>query len=294
MRDNVKRSLTWALKLGVTTLALWWVFRNVEREEVVSLLRNSEWGWFIITFLLLNLSQVISGYRNLGLYQCLGVELSPWMAIKLYYVGMFYNLFLPGGIGGDGYKVYWLQKQYKSGVKKLSASVLIDRMCGMLALGVLLLGLASFLPKDIWPHPAAIWVGPTLLIAGIFGFFFIYYRWFPSFKPALWRSVGLSFVIQVLQVISVLFILQALGIFDKALSYLVVFLGSSIMAVIPITIGGFGAREVFMVYAVELLPIDKGEAVALTLSFFMIAVASSLIGGLVRLPKPKPEPVVTT
>ncbi|MEL6538285.1 MAG: lysylphosphatidylglycerol synthase transmembrane domain-containing protein [Bacteroidota bacterium] len=197
MRDNVKRSLTWALKLGVTGLALWWVFRNVGWEEVMEHLRTSEWGWLVFTLIFFNISQVISGYRNLGLYHCLGVDLSPWMAVKLYYVGMFYNLFLPGGIGGDGYKVYWLQKQYKSGVKKLSASVLIDRMCGMLALGVLLLVLAGFLPKDVWPHPAAIWAGPSLLILGVIGFFIIYYRFFPSFKPALWRSVGLSFVIQI-------------------------------------------------------------------------------------------------
>lgn len=213
--------------------------------------------------------------------------MTPWLAIRLYYVGMFYNLFLPGGIGGDGYKVYWLQRQFDTSVKKLSASVLIDRMCGLLALGVLLLGLAGFLPADIWPVKAASWLGPTLLIMGIIGFFVIYYRWFPSFKTALWRSVGLSFMIQVCQLVAVLFILRALGILDMALEYLVVFLGSSIAAVLPITVGGAGAREVLMVQAAEVLPIQESEAVTLSLIFFVLAAFSSLAGGLISLPKPK-------
>ena len=31
---------------------------------------------------------------------------------------MFYNLFLPGGIGGDAYKGYVIQKKYKPAPKK--------------------------------------------------------------------------------------------------------------------------------------------------------------------------------
>ena len=294
MGQKTKARIKFLLKLAVTALALWWVSRNISWEEVFTELRESQWGYLVGTLVLYNISQVISGYRNLGLYRCLGVEMKPWMAVKLYYVGMFYNLFLPGGIGGDGYKVYWLQQQYKSGVKKLSASVLLDRMCGMLALGVLLLGLAGFLPLEVWPVPEAQWIGPTLLGIGVIGFFFIYLKWFPSFKPALGRSVFLSFGIQLSQVGAVIFILLALGIFDQALSYLVVFLASSIAAVLPITVGGAGAREVLMVGAAEVMPIQESQAVTLSLLFFVQAVASSLIGGLVQLPKkPAEEEEVT-
>ena len=37
-----------------------------------------------------------------------GVFISEKESLKLYYKGMFYNIMLPGGIGGDGYKGYYL------------------------------------------------------------------------------------------------------------------------------------------------------------------------------------------
>jgi len=33
---------------------------------------------------------------------------------------MFYNLFLPGGIGGDGYKIYLLNKLSNKSIKSLT------------------------------------------------------------------------------------------------------------------------------------------------------------------------------
>ena len=51
---------------------------------------------------------------------------------------MFYNLFLPGAISGDAYKVIMLNRRYKTSYKKASAEVLLDRFSGVLALGVIL------------------------------------------------------------------------------------------------------------------------------------------------------------
>ncbi len=61
---------------------------------------------------------------------------------------MFYNLFLPGGIGGDGYKIYLLQKNYQTGTKKIFGAVLADRISGMVALVVLALIGVSFLNPE--------------------------------------------------------------------------------------------------------------------------------------------------
>jgi hypothetical protein len=40
---------------------------------------------------------------------------------------MFYNLFLPGAISGDAYKVVLLTRKYDVSYKKITAAVLLDR-----------------------------------------------------------------------------------------------------------------------------------------------------------------------
>src|SRR6476646_11862338 len=66
------------------------------------------------------------------------MHLPEWRNIKLYWMGMFYNLFLPGSISGDAYKVVLLKKRYDSSYKKTSAAVLLDRFSGLLALGLIM------------------------------------------------------------------------------------------------------------------------------------------------------------
>lgn len=58
--------------------------------------------------------------------------------MKLYWLGMFYNLFLPGSISGDAYKIVILKRRYNAPYKKTSAAVLLDRFNGLPGLGLIL------------------------------------------------------------------------------------------------------------------------------------------------------------
>src|SRR5437773_6592381 len=84
------------------------------------------------------LSKLFSAFR-LNIYlRNIRIELPEWENIKLYWLGMFYNLFLPGSISGDGYKVILLKRKFNSSYKKTSAAVLLDRFSGLTALGLIL------------------------------------------------------------------------------------------------------------------------------------------------------------
>jgi len=101
-----------------------------------------------------------------------------------------------------------------------------------------------------------------------------------------------SFGVQFSQVICAYFILNSLGVDQSYVDYILLFLVSSIVAVIPFTIGGVGARELVFVYAGEWLNINIESAVAFSLIFFLITAFSSLIGVFFDY-KPKEEPVST-
>ncbi len=65
---------------------------------------------------------------------------------------------------------------------------------------------------------------------------------------------------------------------DLYIEYLTLFLLSSIVAVLPFTIGGVGARELVFIFGANYLMIDKNTAVAFSILFFMITAVSSFTG----------------
>jgi len=94
---------------------------------------------------------------------------------------------------------------------------------------------------------------------------------------------------QIAQIICALFILLSLGITENIFAYQLVFLLSSIVAALPLTIGGIGAREVVFVYAYSYAGIEEATAVAFSLIFFLISALVSLCGAFIKIDFPKAD-----
>jgi uncharacterized protein (TIRG00374 family) len=94
-------------------------------------------------------------------------------------------------------------------------------------------------------------------------------------------------MVQSIQVLCAYTILLSLGIKNSEWIYLDLFLVSSIVTIIPITVGGLGMRETVFLLASSMAGIDENKAVSLGFIFFIITAISSLTGAFVRLEKPK-------
>jgi len=277
MATNKKaiRFLKTALKFIITAVALYFVFTRIEFSEVVSLYRKSNFLFIIVAVIFFTTSKLIAALRLNIFFGKAGLDISNKINIKLYLLGMFYNLFLPGGIGGDAYKIYLLQKNYKTGTGKLFGAVLTDRFSGMAVLVILALILFAFPGIPIDYHRWSLAVIPLVII----GFYF-FMRWFyPHFLGIYPITMLYSFGVQLTQLICVCLISLALGNTDFMLFYLLIFLISSIVAVLPVSIGGMGLRELSFLYGAEFLGIDVNLAIAISLMFYLITALVSL-GGL--------------
>ena len=92
-----------------------------------------------------------------------------------------------------------------------------------------------------------------------------------------------SMLVQVSQTIAAFFILQAISLHTNHIDYLAIFLLSSVATILPITIGGAGAREITFFYLLDFVKLDTNPGVALSLIFFGISAISSLAGVLTRI-----------
>lgn len=279
-----KNQLKTILKLILTGLALYLVFRKIDTAQLFEILKTIQWIWLVPAVILFVLSKVATAVRLNQYFKNISLQLSEWKNWKLYLIGMFYNLFLPGGIGGDGYKVYLLNKHFKLPVKKLLQAALLDRLGGLVAIVFLLFGLFLIVEVELDFLESELWNG--LMVVGLIltvpGFWLVQKLFFKDFLPSFWSANAWSFAGQLAQLICAWFILMALGIHNNILAYQLVFLLSSIVAVLPLTIGGVGARELVFVYAHQYAGIEETAAVAFSLIFFLISAAVSLMGALVK------------
>ncbi|MBT8320400.1 MAG: flippase-like domain-containing protein, partial [Eudoraea sp.] len=202
----------------------------------------------------------------------------------LYLLGMFYNLFLPGGIGGDAYKGYVLKKEFGIKTKRVVAIMVLDRLSGLLLLFVFacLLGLMLQVTSPTWTRVIIV----LALCLSVLVFWILNRRFFNYVFPVFWKSLGYSAGVQLLQLACVFLIWKSLGMETALVPYLFVFLVSSIVAVLPITIGGIGSREVVFLYGALWLGLEEGTAISISVVFFLITALVSLFGMLYHFKKP--------
>jgi len=282
--STLKNQLKTALKILLTVGALYLVFQKIDTDNLLQLSKTLSWGWLVPAIALFVGSKVATAIRLNAYFANIHISLSFWENWRLYLIGMFYNLFLPGGIGGDGYKVYLLNKEFKSPVKELLRASLLDRLGGLIAILALLFGMLLLIDLPLpFGEPR---IGKILFAIGTIGivpgFWLLQKFLFSNFLPSFWQGIFWSLVGQLAQMAAVVCLLLALGVQDKFLAYQAVFLLSSIVAVLPLTIGGVGARELVVVYAHAYAGIQETEAVAFSLLFFLISAAVSLSGAWVK------------
>ncbi len=272
-----KKILKITLKIILTATALYIVFLKVNIEQIKEIFAHINILYLFLAFIFFNLSKVLSSIRLNIYFRHIGVKISEIYALKLYYIGMFYNLFLPGGIGGDGYKIYLLKKSHDIRVSRLITATLLDRLSGLIPLlffaGILFI-FSDFYYKYIWLDWLAI-VG----VVTVFPIFYLVNLYlFRGYIEVFFSTTFLGALVQLLQLISALFIVYAIGYEDNLIIFLTLFLISSVVAVLPISIGGVGVRELTFLYGLSMLNIDASGGVAFSLLFFLITAFSSFIG----------------
>jgi glycosyltransferase 2 family protein len=270
-------------KLLLSAIALYLVYIQLDIADFILALKSVHTGYLFPAILFFILSKICTAIRLNKLFRLIGVHISEMENFRLYVVGMFYNLFLPGGVGGDGYKVVVLNRYLKTPVKKLVRSVLLDRFLGLVAIVVYLLVFSWWIELELpkpFPENKDIYLLLSLFVLPAFYFFTkVLFR---DFLPSYFSGMILSLLGQACQLICAFFILLALGITADIANYQFVFLLSSIATIIPITVGGIGIRELVFIYFEKFMAISTDTAVAFSLMFFVITALISLSGALVK------------
>src|SRR5881394_4585721 len=131
----MKKILVTLFQLSVTVGVLYWVYHDPNRRaQMAEALRNAEYRWVLMSMLAYLVVDAAAAFRWHVLLKVQNIHLSIPRLTGLFFIGLFYNQFLPGGTGGDIIKSYYLLKETPDKKAGALLAVVFDRFIGLVAL----------------------------------------------------------------------------------------------------------------------------------------------------------------
>ena len=316
---KVKPALVLLMKVLVSAGLLVFFFTRIHIERFFHTFASADFSYIALALVVYFLSQFLSTLRWEVLARPLGFKKPFMVFLNFYLIGMFFNLFAPGTVGGDISRIYYLARDQEGGREKdwggitlnATVSVFVDRVIGMMVLVWLgALGLILF-PQYAVPSAVRLLtfalalgfiVGGLLIpvlrrILPAVGYSTVVklrvaLRSYRARWQAIPQAIALSFVIHLIQAWIHLLIGRAIHI-EIPFSYCIILyplVGT--FAAIPITLNGLGLREGGYLFLLAVIGINSEKAIAFGVLLFLAIAADSLVGGVVFLLKKSPKPSV--
>jgi len=128
------------LKLFITVVMFYFLFKHIDFKELAHILIKSHGGWILLALILQLGSTYLAAYRWFKISKLLIFQEKLSFYVQSYFKGTFFNQVLPSSIGGDAVRIVDLVRK---GYEKKDAfyGVFVDRVIGLV--GLLVLNLIS-------------------------------------------------------------------------------------------------------------------------------------------------------
>ncbi|MFL5733739.1 MAG: YbhN family protein [Chloroflexia bacterium] len=302
------------VKIAASVLLLAFVLLKVDLTAFLRVVAGANLALILLAAAVAFGAYLINTFKWQVLLSGSGAHVPYWDLLWLNFIGIFYNVVLPGQVGGEVIKGVRLSRAGVAG-GIAAISVVADRVTGLLALLVLGVGGAILSPSVTSGRTdLVLWVVGLTLVLGAATVVLVTGRGVAPVVAAgkalrlpggnvlsrigapfeqlprgsrglssLWLPMLLALAFQLCIVYSNLLICMALGIPVTYLSLLWVVAVVSFLQSLPISLAGIGVREGAFVYLLGLQGIAAPSALALSLIVFAIQIAMAIVGGLLQL-----------
>ena len=259
------------------------IIEKADGDKIFGYLRRIPPFQLLLAFLIIMAAQYSAALRMRYLFLRSGFSMSKRYATILFFVGAFYNILLPGGIGGDAYKVVLAKRRMDVTTKEGIRIMLADRASGLCI--IMMTFYASLLMMDfssITPYADPIICAAAAVTLGCY---LLACKWLLKKSPSIMLgSLPYSAAGQALWVSGVITIWAALGNGTGAIGYVVLYCAASIAALLPVSPGGLGIKEMTYYYGAHWvtqyanMPLDGDLGIAISLCIFVLIFVTSLPG----------------
>jgi len=118
------------IRIAVAAGALYFAFRGESIKGIAKIFGNLNIFVFLAALGLYVLGQFLFVFRWLTLLRVQGISINYFAALRLHFLGLFYNNCLPGAVGGDVLRAWYVTKHTEKKVEAV-LSVFVDRVSGL-------------------------------------------------------------------------------------------------------------------------------------------------------------------
>ncbi len=153
----MKRHLLTIVKFAFSIAILYYLFNKARQDEQFAALAETEkrYGWLLVSVLAVLGATLISFVRWWVMVRALDLPFRIRDAVRIGFIGMFFNLFAFGVLGGDTLRAFYVTRTIKRRVPEAIASVFADRFIGLLTMFTF--AAVAFL---LWDQSAVEWSDP--------------------------------------------------------------------------------------------------------------------------------------
>ncbi len=296
----VKRRGVIVAKIAVSGALVWYLVSSIDLAESTERLTRFDAGWGVFALAVLGLTFLVGALRWRVFARRLNIALTIGAALRLSLIGQFFGQVLPAGVGGDAVRA-WLLVRRGADIGPSVGSIVLDRLAGLAAL-LFMIALSLPMTLTLVDDANMRWGLALLLVVGIAAIALLLGLSYLPHTIARWRRVrsladtiraarraglsprpalsafGLSLFGHLLSVLTVFLLAKGLGLTIAPLACLVLVPPVVLVAILPISIAGWGVREGAMVAALGFAGVAAGDALAISILFGLGALAISLTG----------------
>ena len=318
MNPRLRQILTNLARIGISAGLLAFIVFSVGPAQIVKVVSAANLQLFGLAILLALVGVVVRAWRWQTLLRAVGARVPFGRTVYLYFVGSFFNTFLPTGFGGDVVRVLEIGEGASS--QQAAGTAVVDRLTGFIVLFLLALVALPFSTDLLTPQTtllivvlaggvlagsALLFEGRTLrwLISRFAGFTWLarhprlnqlygagiawveraYAVITACGARALAGAMFWSLVFNLLQIAANVLVGQALGLRVSPWTFFLFVPVATAALLVPITISGFGVREGIYIGLFGQVGVNQAQATALSLGSYGLDFASGVLGGIIYL-----------
>lgn len=301
-RRRIALCLRWAVSLAVLAGLAWWL----DPAAVAAGISEVSPFWLVAALAITVVQTLISAWRWRFTTARLGLKLSWPRAVGDYYLALFLNQVLPGGVAGDALRAHRHARDSDSAGPAWRA-VVIERASGQLVVALATLSVLALVPAwrsllaKAWRLAGEAWIGPVLVVLLMAVIVAAALRRWPRhwlilreevysalLSPSAWpRQLAASSAIVFSYALVFALVGRGLGM-DLAFGLLLaVALPILLTMLIPLSVAGWGFREAAAASVWLALGLPAEQGAALAFAYGIVVLVGALPGAVVLALRPR-------
>jgi len=302
-KKRFKRLLFW-LKVPITVGLCGFILANADWNNIFIAIQNAKTSFILFAFFAILLNVVVTALKWKKILEIHGISYPLWQLTAYYFTAGFFSNFLPGTIGGDGYRIYKTCQNPNSTMGAVLA-VFTERVFGFMVL--LALGLCGAVGSYLLTGDRFSLLGLIFGLSGLMAFTILvgilslkriqawalkkesipqkikmlithlsdYRLQRTKFLHFIFVSIVFYFIIFIFW----LLLIHAFGEACSVFSLVMVVMISTVLAALPISLNGIGILDGSFIYLISQFGVTYETALMVMVMQRMLVAVTSIIGG---------------